>query len=295
MSLRGHGRYPYSAIIDRPTWQWPGGHGLAVYIAINVETFPFGEGLAPDLNPRQPEPDVVNYGWRDWGNRVGIWHLLEALDAHQLPAAALMNTAVYEAHPRIAEALRARGDEIVGHGHTNANRQCDMSEADEAAMITDCLARIHRAEGRPARGWMSPWVNESARTPELLAAAGLEYLLDWPCDDQPFWLGTANGPLMALPYARPTNDISALHGAKMTPRSWVETLFDAFDEMLETSRRRPLVFNLSLHPYLIGHAFRLNPFRRFLAHLAAHRNEVWIARPGDIAAHAATCLPQPAG
>ena len=293
MSLRSHGRYDYSAIVDRPLWTWPDERRLAVYIAINVETFPFGEGLAPDLNPRQPEPDVVNFGWRDWGNRVGIWNLLEALDRHDLPAAALMNTAVYEEHPRIAEALRSRGDEIVGHGHTNALRQCDMSKTDEAAMIVECLARIRAAEGRAARGWMSPWVNESTHTPELLAAAGLDYILDWPCDDQPFWLGTTQGPLLALPYARPTNDISALHGAKMAPRAWVDTLFDAFDEMLEASARRPLVFNLSLHPYLIGHAFRLKPFRRFLQHLAAHREQVWIARPGDIAAHAARCLPQP--
>ncbi len=293
MSLRSHGRYDYSAIVDRPLWTWPDERRLAVYIAINVETFPFGEGLAPDLNPRQPEPDVVNFGWRDWGNRVGIWNLLEALDRHDLPAAALMNTAVYEEHPRIAEALRSRGDEIVGHGHTNALRQCDMSKTDEAAMIVECLARIRAAEGRAARGWMSPWVNESTHTPELLAAAGLDYILDWPCDDQPFWLGTTQGPLLALPYARPTNDISALHGAKMAPRAWVDTLFDAFDEMLEASARRPLVFNLSLHPYLIGHAFRLKPFRRFLQHLAAHRDQVWIARPGDIAAHAARCLPQP--
>ena len=293
MSLRSHGRYDYSAIVDRPLWTWPDERRLAVYIAINVETFPFGQCLAPDLNPRQPEPDVVNFGWRDWGNRVGIWNLLEALDRHDLPAAALMNTAVYEEHPRIAEALRSRGDEIVGHGHTNALRQCDMSKTDEAAMIVECLARIRAAEGRAARGWMSPWVNESTHTPELLAAAGLDYILDWPCDDQPFWLGTTQGPLLALPYARPTNDISALHGAKMAPRAWVDTLFDAFDEMLEASARRPLVFNLSLHPYLIGHAFRLKPFRRFLQHLAAHRDQVWIARPGDIAAHAARCLPQP--
>ena len=162
-------------------------------------------------------------------------------------------------------------------------------------MIAGCLARIREAEGHPARGWMSPWVNESMHTPELLAAAGVRYLLDWPCDDQPFWLRTASGPLMALPYARPTNDISALQGAKLSPRAWVDCLFDAFDQMLETSVRRPLVFNVSLHPYLIGHAFRLKPFRQFLRHLAAHRDQVWIARPGAIAAHAERCLPPPGG
>jgi allantoinase len=290
MRWRQHGRYTYSPIVERPPYDWPGGQRLAVYIAVNVETFPFGEGLGPELNPRQPEPDIVNHGWRDWGNRVGVWNLLEALDAHALPAAALMNTAVYDLHPQVAAAFRARGDEVLGHGRTNAERAADLGSDNERTMIQACTARIAAEEGTPPRGWMSPWVNESAATPDLLAEAGYGYTLDWPMDDQPVWLQTTTRPLLALPYARPTNDISALHGAKLTPRAWVETLFDAFDGMLEASARRPLVFNLSLHPYLIGHAFRLHPFQRFLAHLAAHRDRVWIARPGEIAAHAAQVL-----
>lgn len=284
--LRQHGRYDYSPIVERPVYDWPGGRRLAVYIAVNVETFPFGEGLGPDLNPRQPEPDVVNHGWRDWGNRVGVWNLLDALDRHRLPTAALMNTAVYDHHPQIAAAFRARGDEIVGHGRTNAERQCDMDRDTERAMIEQCVARIRHEEGHAPEGWMGPWVNESAATPDLLAAAGLRYTLDWPCDDQPVWLRTDAGPLLALPYARPTNDISALHGAKATPRDWVDMLFDAFDGMLAMSARHPLVFNLSLHPYLVGHAFRLKPLEAFLARLAAHREQVWIATPGAIARHA---------
>ena len=289
--LRQHDRYPYSPIVERPVYDWPDGKRLAVYIAINLETFPFGEGLGPDLNARQPEPDIVNYSWRDWGNRVGVWNLLDALDEHALPTAALMNTAVYDLHPAIAAAVRARGDEVVGHGRTNAERQCDMDEQTEATMVRACVDRIRAEEGHAPTGWLSPWVNESPATPDLLAAAGFDYLLDWPCDDQPIWLKTRTRPLLALPYARPTNDIAMLHGAKMAPRVWVDTLFDAFDDMLESSQQRPLVFNLSLHPYLIGHAFRLRPFRRFLRHLAAHRDQVWLTRPGDIARHVAGLPP----
>lgn len=281
--LRQQDRYTWSPIVQRPVYDWPGGRRLAVYIAVNVEAFPFSEGLAPELNPRQPEPDIVNYGWRDWGNRVGVWNLLEALDAHALPAAALLNTAIYDHHPQVAAAFRARGDEIVGHGRTNAERQADMAPEQERRMIRDCVARIRAEEGAAPQGWMGPWVSQSAATPDLLAAEGFGYTLDWPCDDQPVWLRTDAGPLLALPYARPTNDISALHGAKVTPRDWVDMLFDAFDGMLEMAQRQPLVFNLSLHPYLVGHAFRLRPFRRFLSHLAAHRDQAWITRPGEIA------------
>jgi allantoinase len=288
MGLRQHHRHGYSPIVERPTYTWPGGRGLAVYIAVNVETFPFGEGLGPELNARQPEPDIVNHGWRDWGNRVGVWNLLEALDEYRLPCAALMNTAIYDHHPQIAAAFRARGDEMVGHGRTNAERAADMTVDVERAMIMECVTRMSTEEGLAPTGWMGPWVNETAATPDLLAAAGFRYTLNWAMDDQPVWLTTSTQPLLSLPYARPTNDISALHGAKIAPRVWVDMLFDALEGMLEMSQRRPLVFNLSLHPYLIGHAFRLQPFKRFLKHLAALQNDVWIANPGQIANYAAS-------
>ena len=239
----------------------------------------------PISNPRQPEPDVVNFAWRDWGNRVGIWDLLEVLDEYEMPGAALINSAIYDHHPQIAAAFRARGDEVLGHGRTNAERACDLSVQAEREMVRSCVDRIGLEEGVRPEGWLSPWVNQSTATVDILAEQGFRYSLDWPCDDQPVWLQADSGSLLALPYARPTNDIAMLHGAKMAPRVWVDTLIDAFDEMLERSARRPLVFNLSLHPYLIGHAFRLRPFRKFLQHLQAHRNRVWLTRPGAIARH----------
>ncbi len=287
--LATHGRYAYSPIVERPVYDWPNGARLALYIAVNVEAFPFGEGMGPELNPRQPEPDVVNHGWRDWGNRVGIWRLLELLDEFALPASALLNTAVYDSCPQIAPALRRRGDEIVGHGHTNAERQAEMDEARESQMIAAVTARLTAEEGQAPRGWMGPWVNETARTPDLLKANGYGYVMDWMVDDQPLWLRTAHGPLIALPYARPTNDITVLHGAKWPPDVWVDALIDQVDEMLLQSRRQPIVFNLSLHPYLM-HAFRLRQLRRLFAHLETVKDRLWIARSGEIAAHAANVL-----
>ena len=285
--LRTHGRYAYSAISQRPAWDWPNGTRMAVYVAINVEQFPFGEGMGPELNPRQPEPDVTNYSWRDWGNRVGVWRLLELLDEHAIPCAALMNTAIYDHCPEVAATFRARGDEVVGHGRTNAERQAEMDEATERALIAEVAARIQQEEGRPPLGWMGPWVNETRVTPDLLQEAGFHYLMDWAHDDQPVWMRTRSGSrILSVPYARPLNDLPSMHGNKAIPSAWVDMLIDQFDEMLAQSRRQPVVFNLSLHPFLIGHAFRLRAFRRLIEHIAAHREQVWLTRPGAIAAHA---------
>lgn len=285
--LRSHDRYPYSPIVDRPAYDWPNGTRLAVYLAINLEVFPFGEGMGPELNPRQPEPDVPNYTWRDWGNRVGVWRLLEMLDAFELPTAALINTELYDHCPQILAAFRKRGDEIVGHGRTNAERQAEMNEAVEAQMIREVTERITREEGQAPRGWMGPWVNETRVTPDLLEEAGYRYVMDWAHDDQPTWLRTrSGGRIVAIPYARPTNDLPLMHGAKFPPAVWVDVLIDQFDEMLEQSRRQPIIFNLSLHPYLIGHAFRLRQLRRLLDHIISRRSALWITHPGAIADYA---------
>jgi peptidoglycan/xylan/chitin deacetylase (PgdA/CDA1 family) len=284
--LPTHGRYSYSALPSRRPYEWPNGCRLAVFVAVNVEQFPFGEGLGVDLAPRQPEPDVVNFGWRDWGNRVGVWRLLELFDALAIPATVLLNSAIYDHCPEVAAAFRARGDEFVGHGVSNAERQSDMDEAAERSMIAAASAALERHEGRRPAGWLGPWVSETRATPDLLQEAGYRYVLDWMADDQPHWLKTRSGRLLALPYARPTNDLPMLHGAKVPPALWADMLVDQFDEMLAQAERQPIVFNLSLHPYLVGHAFRLRHLRRALQHIAAHRDRIWLTRAGAIAEHA---------
>ncbi len=289
--LRTHGRYPYSAIVRRPAYAWPNGSGLAVYVALNVEQFPFAEGMGPELNPRQPEPDIVNFTWRDWGNRVGVWRLIELFDEMQVPASVALNTEIYDHCPEVAEAFRARGDEFVAHGRTNAERQAEMNEDAERAMIREVTAKIEQMEGEPPRGWMGPWVNETGVTPDLLQETGYRYLLDWAMDDQPVWLKTRGGRILSIPYARPSNDLPLMQRANATPAAWADMVIDGFDEMLAQSARQPLVFNLSLHPYLVGQPFRLPHLRRLLTHMLAQGKRIWLCRAGDIAAHATSLAP----
>ena len=129
--LKTHGRYGYSAIMRRPDFSWPEGRRLAVYIGFNIEHFEFGSGLGAALGPKTPEPDVLNYSWRDYGNRVGVWRCLELFEALKLPVGALINTALYDYCPEVIEAFVKRGDELIGPGHTNSERQGDMKVEDE--------------------------------------------------------------------------------------------------------------------------------------------------------------------
>ncbi|MGG7566739.1 polysaccharide deacetylase family protein [Rhodovulum sp. DZ06] len=285
MTLPSHGRFDYSPITDRPDFTWPGGKRLAVYLGVNLEHFAFGEGLGAELAPGGPQPDILNHAWREYGNRVGAWRMLELLDALDLPATVLVNSALYDHAPQLMDAHRARGDEIAGHGRTNSERQSEMDPAAEAAMIAEATAAIAKAEGAPPRGWLSPWIAESAATPDLLAGAGYAYTLNWCMDDQPVWMRTASGPLLSAPCPQEVNDIPAIVARKDGAAQFADMIVDNFDEMLEQSRGQPLVMGVALHPYIVGQPYRLRHLRRALTHIAQRREEVWITTAGEIAEH----------
>ncbi|WP_158816357.1 polysaccharide deacetylase family protein [Methylocapsa sp. S129] len=280
-----HGRYDYSPIRGRPRYLWPNGAGLAVYIAINLECFAFGEGLGAELAPGGPQPDVLNYAWRDYGNRVGAWRLIDLLDALQAPASVLINSDIYAHAPGLAEAFRARGDEFVGHGRTNSERQGILSEAEEAALIAQATAIIAREEGAKPRGWLGPWISQSRATPDLLAEAGYDYLLDWCMDDQPIFMRTTHGPILAVPYPQEINDIPMIVARKIEGAAFAQMIVDHFDEMLAQSAHEPLVMGVALHPYIVGQPHRLRHLRRALTHIAAHRQRIWLTTTGAIADH----------
>ncbi|KQP32544.1 polysaccharide deacetylase family protein [Methylobacterium sp. Leaf100] len=282
----GHGRYGYSALPDRPVYDWPGGKRLAVYVALNLETFDFGSGLGAELAPGGPQPDVLNYAWRDWGNRVGAWRMKAMLDSLALSASVLVNSRLYADCPGLIEAFRARGDEIVGHGRTNAERQGTLDEAAERHLIAEATEILARHEGEPPAGWLGPWISQSRVTPDLLAEAGYRYLLDWAHDDQPVWFATRGGRrILSVPYPQELNDIPAVVARKDTGRQFAEALVDGFDEMLVQSRDAPLVMGIALHPYIVGQPHRLKPLRAALEHIAAHRDAVWLTTAGAIADH----------
>lgn len=284
MALPAHGRYPYSAIEDRPEIAWPDGRRLAVYVALNVEVFAFGEGLGAELAPGGPQPDVLNYAWRDYGNRVGVWRLLDEFYRLELPITVLANAEAYGECPGIMEAFRRRGDEVVAHGRTNSERQGGLDEAGERALIAGTTEAIRRQEGRSPQGWLGPWISQSRTTPDLLAEAGYSYLLDWCHDDQPVWMATrGGGRVLSVPYPQELNDIPAVVARKVEGRAFADMIVDGFDEQLEQARKQPLVFGIALHPYIVGQPHRLRPLRRALEHIAAHRDSIWLCHAGEIA------------
>lgn len=280
--LKDHGRYRYTPITGRADYTWPDGKRLAVYIGLNLEHFAFGEGLGAELAPGGPQPDILNYAWRDYGNRVGAWRMRDLLDALDMPASVIANSAMYAYAPELMSAFRERGDEIVGHGRTNSERQSVIDRAQETALIAEATGILTDTEMTQPKGWLSPWIAESPDTPDLLAEAGYGYTLNWCMDDQPVWMETSAGRLLSIPYPQEVNDIPSIVARKDSAADFADMIIDNFDEMLEQSAQQPLVMGIALHPYLVGQPYRLRHLRRALKHIASHRDKIWLTRCGAI-------------
>ena len=282
--LKDHGRYPYSSLPSRKKYQWPNGTKVAVYIAMNIEAFSFGDGKGAAIAPPDQAHSHSIYSWRDYGNRVGFWRLMDMFDELGLPAEHQINTAIYSACPDIPGRIRARGDEFLGHGYTNSEEQGCWSEADERKMIQDCTQQLTDQEGIAPTGWMSPWLSNSAVTMDLLQEAGYRYVMDWTMDDQPVWLKTRNGRILSMPYPVETNDNRAIVWYRHTATAFTDMIIDGFDEMLEQAEKdgHPVVCPISLHPFVVGRPYRMRALRRALEHILSFKDQIWLTRPGHI-------------
>ena len=295
LKLPGHNRYPYSAIVKRPQYEWPGGKRLAFYIGLNIEHFAFMAGRGNDpFQGTSATQTQRNFAWRDYGVRVGVFNVFDMLDELGLPSTILLNSLVCQHYPEVIERIKARGDDVVSHGRTNAETLAGMWEHDEARVIAETTETITRHFGKRPTGWMGPSAAETRVTPDLIKEAGYTHNLGWPVDDQPIWMKTRAGPLLSVPYPMELNDMGTNVNRDQSGREFADMIVDQFDEMVEQSTRYPLVMSVALHPFVCGQPFRLRSLRRALQHCMEHplRERVWFTRAGDIARH---CMGLPEG
>src|SRR6187431_4025 len=185
-----------------------------------------------------PQPDVLNYAWRDYGNRVGVFRLAELFADLKLPVSLLVNAEMYRHAPQAVAAFR--DVEIIGHGRTNSERQGTLTEAEELTLIGETTAAIEKHSGKRPQGWLGPWISQSLLTPDLLQEAGYRYLLDWCHDDQPIWMKTRRGRMLSIPYPQELNDIPQIVARKREGSDFADMIVDAFEVMHHESKKHPL-------------------------------------------------------
>jgi allantoinase len=279
-----HPFYDYSPLIRRDAPRLPGGKRLAVWIGLNVEHYRYGQpALSLAQFTAQLVPDPLNYGWRDYGVRVGIWRLMELLDRHGFRASAITNAEVLSRYPEIVEEGSARGWAWVGHGNDNSSWWVGMDRETERAAIERIAAAYAEATGSAPKGWLGPALTATENTLELLAELGFAYNLDWANDDQPYRFRTAAGALASVPYSSEVNDIPAFVMHHHTGEQFAQSVIDQFDVLYEEGAGDLRVMGIGIHPFLVGQPFRAKHFARALEHIAGH-DDVWLATSDEIAA-----------
>jgi allantoinase len=279
---KAHGRFAYSAIVDRPPLRWPNGARVALWVIPNIEHFLFDRpstsisGATAHL-----KPDVLNYSWRDYGVRVGIWRMMEIMERYGIRGTVALNSEVCNEYPRIIEGGNALGWEWMGHGATNSILLPELAEAEERALIRQVVSTIARGVGKAPRGWLSPALSESVHTLDILAENGIEYVGNWVNDDQPYPMRVKKGAMFSLPYSSEINDIPALLGLHQSPEGFGQMICDQFDVLYEDGAKTGRVMSICLHPFLIGHPHRSKYFAKALAHITS-RQEVWLATGSEI-------------
>ena len=258
-------RIPYELASTRPRLEPLEGKPLMVHIVVNVEHWPFDQKMPRTVLPpphgREQVPDLPNFAWAEYGLRCGMPRILSLLEDRDLPASTSCNASVIDVYPACAEAMLDAGWEFIGH----SVHQRSMQEADdEAAIIQLALDKIARFTGKRPRGWLGPGLRETFDTPDLLKAAGVDFVFDWVVDDLPCWMTTKHGPLLAMPYTLELNDsvIYAVerHSSSEIYRRLVDTV-EAFDWEL---RAQPRVLTLALHPHLIGAPHRIGYLQKMI-------------------------------
>jgi len=288
-----HDRYRWSMLQDRPAVRWPGGKPLALWINMSVQHFPLS-GEKPQVAPpgalTMPYPDLRHYTLRDYGNRVGIYRVLAALEDAGAVASVAVSGQLAQRYPTLMERLAATGSEWLGHGwNMNAVHAGDLDPERERQWIGDTLAALEPYAPQPITGWLSPGRLQTALTPELLAEHGLGYHCDWVNDELPYAFDTLKGELTCLPSSLEIDDVFVLTNNLHSEDSYCQQVIDAADLLIDEATRLQSgrMLSLNLHPWLVGQPHRIQTVRDILSALLVERGEaIWNAAPSAIIAAA---------
>ena len=277
-------RVDYSPIIDRPIIKWPNGARVALWISPNVEHYEYmpDDDAARTPWPRTPFPDVQQYSYRDYGNRVGFWRMLETLDKYNIRSCVSLNVAVLEHFPEIRDAMVERNYDYMSHGIYNTRYLYTYTEEQEREFYRDTIETLKLHTGKQLKGMLGPAISGTERTPDLMAEAGLIYHTDWMHDDQPVPIKVKSGKLISVPYSIELNDSSLLRDNHYEGDYFARICKAQFDQLYKEGSESGRVMCIALHPFLIGQPHRIKYLDEILSHIMSH-DGVWQTTADEIA------------
>ena len=266
-------RIKYSPINVRKPLKLPGGARMVVWNIVNIEEWDIDQTMPRTvLTPPaggSPMPDIPNWAWHEYGNRVGFWRMLKVLDELDIKAVLAINGSAIKTYVPISQAALDRAWEFMGHGYTQRNMQKVENEQEDIAKTTEAIRAF---TGKRPRGWLGPGLTETWYTPDLLSEHGYEYVCDWVLDDQPVYLKTRHQPIVNVPYTQECNDVAMMLIQHHTASEYYRRGIDQFEQIYEDSVDSARVMALVVHPYIMGAPHRLKYYKQLLTEIRERKD-----------------------
>lgn len=287
-----------------PDIRWPNGARLALNFVLNYEegseySLADGDGrtdaaLSEVATPRVPvgDRDLGAESMFEYGSRVGFWRLYRMFQDRRLPLTVFASAVALERNPEVTRVLAASDCDVVCHGRRWIEHY-RLSEEEERYEIARAYETVQRLLGRAPEGWYCRYA-PSVNTRRLLVEhGGFSYDSDAYNDELPYWVQISDRSHLVVPYSLVTNDAKLVGGPLVTGRDFADFLIDAFDELVEEASTHPRMMSVGMHARILGQPPRTRGLRHFLDHVQG-RDDVWICRRGDLAAHWRASVPPPA-
>jgi allantoinase len=271
----------FKPIHQRPILKLPNHAMVAVWVVMNVEHFTFGKlgtAIQPHLNSH---PEIANYAWRDYGNRVGIWRLFELFQELEIPVTAAVNGEICTFYPEIMAAMQENNWEIMAHGINNSTGHSNMEKEQEWEIIQKTINLLKQSTGKHPQGWLTPGFSITESTFELLHQAGIVYTADWVNDEQPYWYPVKDQQMLAIPYTIEANDITLCLSNRFSGEQFSQAITDQFDQLWHDGETNARVMAIGLHPFIVGQPLRLKYLKQCLLHIKK-KSQTWLTTGEEI-------------
>lgn len=255
-----HDLYEWSALKDRKPIMWKNGAKVQVMICVSLEYFPIIPNDKPFRAPghmQTPYPDFRHFSAREYGNRIGVYRLLDIFAKEKVKAAFACNSKIATLYPSIINDITNNQHEIIAHStDMNATIASGLGIQEEKDIIKNSLNELERITGKRPRGFHALSRSQSFNTPDILKKSGVDFMMDWVNDEMPYYF--KNG-IINLPFNHELSDRQIIVNQQHSAESFKMQILDAF-EFLESEGKTQggRILPIGLTPYIMGLPYRIH-------------------------------------
>lgn len=259
--------------MTKTQFEWPSGFKSAVCLSWDLD----GESAHYIRNPEMARNQLSELSQRSYGPEVGVWKILDMLEETQIKATFYVPGYTARIHPDPVRTAIEQGHSIGYHGYMH-ERMEDLSEEDEAEMLTKSVSALSEVAGIRSKIFRSPSFELNRRTPELLLKSGIQGDSSLMGDDYPYIIETTKGELVELPVQWIMDDAEFwghTRANRNKPIADPDTVLGIWKKEFDGLHEHGGIFVLTMHPFISGRWVYISTIKALIDHIKS-KGETWI-------------------